>query len=156
MISAKPEKQHFLALGRVGNFADAILLMDEAYRRRTADGGIYAPLDNSPWIVMFIAVGAGGMYRKMTIDENRLVPVVEGYARLREEGLEMMLSDDWDLLENYEWYYLTINDRESTIWSERESNAEEFEEIFGNWNERMWLIPLEINEANIQDIIWGN
>ena len=110
------------------------------------DGGIFAPLNNNSWIVMFYAAGSGGLYRQMKIDQNRLILIFEGSFHLSDEGHQKMWEEPESFdIESYEWYVLHINGKTAT--------AAEFENVFGNRNERKWLGSYSITEANIQKII---
>jgi len=111
------------------------------------DGAVYAPIDNSPWVVAFLAVGSGGRYVKLEMVGNEIVTVVEGMALMSAAGHDMMYADedfDW---QSYEWYDVTINGHEVT--------AEEFESVFGLWGERVWLGWHEVNKENINEIIFA-
>ena len=115
----------------------------------TTDGGIFAPLDGSSWIVLFSAAGSGGMYTQMVINEYKLTPVIDGWFSLSEEGHERMwleIEEDFDL-ENYKWYNLSIGGDTVT--------ADEFMYVFGRPNERRWLSAHPITENNINAIIFG-
>ena len=110
------------------------------------DGGIFAPLNNNSWIVMFYAAGSGGLYRQMKIDQNRLILIFEGSFHLSDAGNQKMWEEPESFdIENYEWYVLQINGKTAT--------AAEFESVFGNRNERKRLESYSITEANIQKII---
>jgi hypothetical protein len=110
------------------------------------DGGIFTPMDNSPWIIAFLAAGSGGRYVRLEMTELRLVPTVEGTAFMNDEGHEMMGEENFDW-QSYEWYDLTIDGVEVTY--------EEFVNTFGTHEERAWLNFNEVNNDNIMRIIWG-
>jgi len=111
------------------------------------DGAIFSPIDNSPWVAAFIAVGSGGRYVKLEMIGLGLVPTVDGMASMSDEGHEMMFAyDDFDW-QNYEWYYLTIDDIEVTAY--------EFESVFGTHRSRAWLGFHKANEVNIRSIIFS-
>ena len=108
------------------------------------DGAIFSPIDNSPWVVAFLAVGSGGRYVKLEMIELGLVTTVEGMASMSEEGHEMMFAYDNFDWQNYEWYNLTIGVIEVTV--------EEFESVFGAREDRVWLDFHEVNHGNIAQI----
>lgn len=114
----------------------------------TTDGGIFAPIEGSPWVVMFLAAGSGGQYVKMEIVGDTLVETVSGRAVMSDEGHARMHEDDNFDWRDYEWFNLTINDNDVT--------AEEFKAIFGGRDRQIWLEAHFINDENIQNIIFGS
>jgi len=104
------------------------------------DGAIFAPMDGSPWIVAFLAAGSGGMYVKLEMVGDEIVPVIEGMAFMSQAGHDMYTTDDFDWW-SYEWHDVTLNDDPVT--------PAEFVYVFGKWEDRIWLSPREINDENI-------
>jgi len=112
-------------------------------------GGLFGSFSAIPeieGIVEFHAVGSGGRYRRIMIDDDRIFAASDGFMTLSEAGREKSDADYWPL--GLEWYYLTINGEAVTV--------EEFEAEFGviGW-ESIWLRDYPINEASIQSIIFG-
>jgi len=117
----------------------------------TTDGGIFAPLDGSPWVVLFGAAGSGGVYLQMVIDGYRLITVADGWFFISEEGHEQMWlaleeGQDFDW-QNYKWYDLSIGGNTATV--------EEFTNVFGHRDERRWFRAHSITENNINSVIFG-
>jgi len=114
----------------------------------TTDGGAFALLDDSPWIVLFGVAGSGGVYQQMVIDDGRLTSVIDGWFFISDAGHEAMWADaenfDW---QNYEWYDLIINSNTAT--------ADEFKDVFGCPSQRLWVNAYPISEDNINAIIFG-
>ena len=104
------------------------------------DGGIFAPIDGSPWVVAFLAAGSGGIYLKLEMIELGLAPVAEGSAFLSDAGHSMSAEDgiEWWL---YFWHNLTISGNEVT--------RDEFENMFGTRSDRVWLEFFDIHDENI-------
>ena len=106
------------------------------------DGFIYAVTNDRPWIVAFLAVGSGGFYSRLALENGGIIPVVEGSAFMSELGHEAMWEDedfDW---QSYEWRDLIINGNEATV--------HEFEYAFGSLDERVFLELFDVNEGNIR------
>jgi len=118
-----------------------------AFENVMTDGGVLAPLDNSPWIIMFIAFGSGGHYSKLVIEETRIVTYVEGLFFATEESFERdwEMGADSDVDNSYDWHVLSVNGVPVTV--------DEFESVFGRRNEKLRILFLEITEINMNDLI---
>jgi len=143
LLESRQESGHFY-YRYVYTFADGVAI-PLAFEGFLTDGGIFSHIDDSPWVIAFLAAGSGGWYRKLEMVGHGLLPIAEGMALLSDKGHEMMLEEGFDL-QNYEWFNLTLNENEVT--------AEEFESVFGSWNDRVWLNFYEVNNDNIMRIIF--
>jgi len=72
----------------VYTFVDGTLISLE-HESFVTDGGVFAPIDNSSWIVFFYPAGSGGWYRKRGIEGNALSEIASGFVTLSEAGHEM-------------------------------------------------------------------
>jgi len=124
----------------VYTFVDGTLISLE-YESFVTDGGVFAPIDDSPWVVFFYPAGSGGWYRKRGIEGNALSEIASGFFTLSEAGHEIFF--EYGEVSGYEWYNLTMNDESVTV--------NEFESIFGVWGQRRWLRSVPITEDNIRD-----
>jgi len=128
----------------VYTFVDGTLISLE-HESFVTDGGVFAPIDDSPWVVFFYPAGSGGWYRKRGIEGNALSEIASGFVTLSEAGHEIFFV--YGEVSGYKWYNLTINDEPAT--------AIEFESIFGVWGQRRWLRSVPITEDNIRDGVFS-
>ena len=102
-------------------------------------------LPNQPGFMLTSPMGSGSGFIQMILDEGQFIRVSEGVYHLNDAGFEKEAGDNVPWQDTY--YDLSIGGNFVTI--------EEFENVFGNQNERAWLSYSEISEANIQSIIFG-
>jgi len=99
----------------------------------------------------------GRLYRRITLDGDRVVVIYEGSAFITELGRALNRVDNLDVL-NTDWYDLTINGEPAS--------SEDFARAFiGYPQERFWPRSFDLTEANIDNIdiigielelgIWG-
>lgn len=120
-----------------------------AFEGFMTDGGMFAPIDGSPWFVASLAAGSGGMYLKLEMYDNTIREITYGFAFLSDEGFEKswLYPEYFWVNPSYEWYNLTIENEPATV--------EEFTQIFGYRHERVLLRCYTITDSSIQNVIFG-
>jgi len=98
---------------------------------------------------LYWAVGSGGGYTQLVLNNNALVIANKGIYHLNEAGWAREGEENWasQHLWQDKYYDIFLNGDLVTIT--------EFESIFGNWHEKEWLEPLEISAKNIQLMLFG-
>ncbi|MCL2855626.1 MAG: hypothetical protein FWE21_08410 [Defluviitaleaceae bacterium] len=122
---------------------DVSVSLDLGHNRGGLSGNFFTIMGEG-CIIAFHAMGSGGGYGRVTIDGDKLV-AVNGFMMLSEAGWQR--SDSGYQVSGLEWYYLTIEGESATI--------EEFQQMFGYEQNRVYLEEHAINEDNIQKLIFG-
>jgi len=129
-----------------------------AFENVMTDGGLFAPLDNSPFILIYSPAGFGGMYERLKIYESRIATDYRGYFRPNEALLEIIKEGENVDGKGYDWFELYINPYPETELHLHLNpvDIEEFESLFGSSENRLRVNFIPISESTINDLIMSN
>jgi len=122
------------------------------FENTMTDGGMFAHSDGSPFIFVFIAAGSGGIFHRRLIDGDRIVTDYSGFARPTDEGINRA-----HVVVSHSWLYLYINAYPETQFDEgfHPATIEQFENIFGRVEDRIWFQFYPIIEDNVRDVLFN-
>ncbi|MCL2235604.1 MAG: hypothetical protein FWB98_04065 [Defluviitaleaceae bacterium] len=110
------------------------------------DGGSLTFWDDNPQTFLFGAVGSGGTFTPITMEDNRITSGDFAFFGLNDQGH----ARAWEEPDLY-WLDWDYHD----LWIAGEpSTTEEFEAAFGGWGENRWLNAVAITDDNIKQIIF--